>query len=532
MGRRLALFVRRPTIALALWVLAAVTSSAAFAADDLVRFSVHVGVNAPPPQSGLTQLSYADDDAWRMAEFFKATTKNTLWLTVLDDDTRRREAAAHLQPAPPTKAHLRDALARLREDVQREVAAGHQVELVFTYAGHGVVHDGKVKLALLDAAIGERFFSHLASWPELTRLHLIIDACHAGGLFVGRGFRSVSDATVTEMAPAQVASLDDRWFMRRPHVGALLSASGNEVTHEWSAIEGGLFTHEVLSALRGAADVDDDPGVTYDEVAAFSALAKSTLVDRSHASHVYARPPAAAPFAPLSAPASAASRSSPTGTLRIPASTRLRVQHRDGRPIAHIFTAAEASTLTLPADVPLVAERGDQARAAFTVSSTALVDASALPWAKSSSTRSGGGAHEGWLARPFTQDFVEGWRQQRRRVQKMAAATPTPRQPPASAPTKPTSASPAPTAVVDDAGGDRWLWTTGLAGVSALCAAGAVLSVVGMATSAAAYNSTDLEKPAADAEVDYTVATFGAVAFSSLAFAAGVSAGVAFVLLE
>src|SRR5262249_19585585 len=74
-------------------------------------------------------------------------------------------------------------------------------------------------------------------------------------------------------------------------VGVVIAATAGEEAHEWSRFESGVFTHEVISGLLGAADVNRDGQIEYSELAAFIAAANRDLTDPRAAPRVIARPP-------------------------------------------------------------------------------------------------------------------------------------------------------------------------------------------------------------------------------------------------
>jgi hypothetical protein len=73
----------------------------------------------------------------------------------------------------------------------------------------------------------------------------------------------------------------------------ILATTLGQEAHEWSEIEGGVFTHELLSGLSGAADVNGDRLVEYSEVQAFVASANRDIKDPRALPQVVAQPPAA-----------------------------------------------------------------------------------------------------------------------------------------------------------------------------------------------------------------------------------------------
>ena len=70
------------------------------------------------------------------------------------------------------------------------------------------------------------------------------------------------------------------------------STSSAKESHEWSAYRAGVFSHEVRSALTGAADVSGDGRVDYSELHAFVAAANSRVEDPRARIDLYVRPPA------------------------------------------------------------------------------------------------------------------------------------------------------------------------------------------------------------------------------------------------
>ena len=66
---------------------------------------------------------------------------------------------------------------------------------------------------------------------------------------------------------------------RFPQVGAFLSSAADQEAHEWDEYGHGVFTHEVLSGLRGAADVNGDGRIEYSELYAFLSSANREVKD-------------------------------------------------------------------------------------------------------------------------------------------------------------------------------------------------------------------------------------------------------------
>jgi hypothetical protein len=148
----------------------------------------------------------------------------------------------------------------------------------FFYSGHGWLDDeGRANLTLADGALSQDIL-YDEVLPALSgrTVHLMIDACHAEALIRQR---DVTAATV-EVSASEVASASLRSRLDHlPNVGAIMASASNSQAHEWDDYQSGVFTHELLSGLRGGADVNGDGRVEYSEIAAFLAAANREVTD-------------------------------------------------------------------------------------------------------------------------------------------------------------------------------------------------------------------------------------------------------------
>ena len=100
------------------------------------------------------------------------------------------------------------------------------------------------------------------------------------------------DAREHDRDPVPVRRLAAQSTLDRfPHVGAIVAAASAAQTHEWERYRRGVFTHELLSGLRGAADVNGDGRIEYSEVSAFIAAANRSIVETRARPDVVTRPP-------------------------------------------------------------------------------------------------------------------------------------------------------------------------------------------------------------------------------------------------
>jgi hypothetical protein len=243
-------------------------------------FSLAVGYNglpAGPHDSGAGVLSFADDDALAVHELARTVARRSVVLTIPDRATQARYPSSR-EARPPSVAELRRALAELGADIERAARAGDEVAVWFFYSGHGWLDDsGRANLTLADGALSQEMLYNevLPALPGRT-VHLMIDACHAEALIRPRDV----NAETVEMSATEVASASLRGRLARlPSVGVMMASASNTQAHEWDDYQTGVFTHELLSGLRGGADVNGDGRIEYSEMAAFLAAANREVTD-------------------------------------------------------------------------------------------------------------------------------------------------------------------------------------------------------------------------------------------------------------
>ncbi|MBL8951082.1 MAG: caspase family protein [Myxococcaceae bacterium] len=320
-------------------VMAALSSSPCAAAAAMRRYALVVAHNGSD-QPGTPALKYADDDGYRWREALQRLGVQTTLLTVPDSDTARLESDRAPAAGPPTVAAVRAAVGLLGEQVRRDRAAGQTADALLVYVGHGqTTGSGQAYLTLTDGRLDQAGLYALVDGFGADYVHLIIDACHAGGVV---GSRGADQALLDELK----ATLAQEQLKARPNVGALFAESEAGETHEWSRIRAGVFSHAARSGLLGAADVNNDGSIAYSELDAFVAAAirgvkggRSRLTLKTHA-------PALDVNRPLLGPV-------PAGpTLRVPegrAFGRLSIEDTDGIRLADINRReGEVVSLALP----------------------------------------------------------------------------------------------------------------------------------------------------------------------------------------
>jgi hypothetical protein len=245
-------------------------------------FALIVGVNASPA-ADLAPLQYADDDAARYLDLFRALGARAYMLSRLDENTRRLHPQAAAEAVLPRRAEWQHALEALRADIAKARQGGVPATLYVVYAGHGDVDGGGWYLTLEDARLpGADLLSEVAR-VGADQSHLIVDACHAYMLAMPRG-AGASRRPLTGFVAREAVT-------RAGRIGLLLSSSVSGETHEWQGFEAGVFSHEVRSGLYGAADANGDGQVTYSEIGAFVARANADVTNDRFRPLVFARAP-------------------------------------------------------------------------------------------------------------------------------------------------------------------------------------------------------------------------------------------------
>jgi hypothetical protein len=243
-----------------------------------------VGVNRSP-DAKLAPLRYADDDAVRYRDLFRALGARTVTLASLDENTRRLHPDAGSDVRPARLDLFTASVERLAAEAAQARRAGARVAFYFVYAGHGRVGAGGGSIALEDAELGGRDLVRRVIDPiGADENHVIVDACHSYFLVLGRG----PGGRRRPMG----GFVDLGALAKRSDVGLLLSTSSARESHEWAAYQAGVFSQEVRSGLYGAADADRDGRVSYAEIGAFVDRANAAIRNERYRSEVYARPPA------------------------------------------------------------------------------------------------------------------------------------------------------------------------------------------------------------------------------------------------
>ncbi len=391
----------RPSICPLAATLALSLASLALAAEpERVSYALIVANNASLNPK-MADLRYADDDGARYYELFAPQARETVLLSVLDPETQARHPGLAARTQPPTRAVLKESLSRLHARMAEDRQAGRVPVLYFVFTGHGQRGPaGEGTVSLLDGHFSRTdLYNQVITPSTASFIHLIVDACDSYFFVNSRG--------ALPIAPAHTAAvtqhLASRELDRYPHVGVVLSTSTAQESHEWSTISAGVFSHQVRSALAGAADVNRDGRVEYSELMAFIAAASQGVEDVRGKLDIFARPP------PLdrSAPLADLGRNSGLGYLLVPEGIggRMWVEDTRGVRVADFHKERERPlALALPPSRNYYLRmEGREVR--FTMPRVgAVVDAGGLTWS-TSPVASRGPVEDAFRDRLFSVEF-------------------------------------------------------------------------------------------------------------------------------
>lgn len=203
-----------------------------------MKLLLAVGSNLGDPEDAA--LQYAHADAERVARLF----------VELGGVAPDRAVVVLGQPATAIRERLAELAGRIRE----LAAAGQDVVLLVYFSGHargGELHLSGSRLPLAEVR-------ELVAGTRARLRVLMVDACDSGAIARKKG-------------GAPGAEFDVR-LEKLPLAGqVVISSSGpSESAQEWESLGGSLFTHHLLTGLRGDADGDGDGKVTLPEAYAYA----------------------------------------------------------------------------------------------------------------------------------------------------------------------------------------------------------------------------------------------------------------------
>ncbi len=270
-------------------------AAAADTPDNVQRFALVIGSNATlnPQQS---PLQFADDDAARITELLREQGVSTVLVTEFDRESQALYPGLVRDAKPADHDSL---LAAHRAQVARmkRAAAKGPTEYLIYYSGHGDIGpDGQGYLTLGGGTKLTRhdLFTNLLQSSPAQYNHVIVDACRSEAFVLSRGDKQGGwqpDRSEADYTQAVSDYLATQHLGNFPNTGVVLASSVDQQTHEWARYRGGVFTHELVSGLRGAADINGDGVVEYSELGAFVSAANRGVRDPRARLRVVVRPP-------------------------------------------------------------------------------------------------------------------------------------------------------------------------------------------------------------------------------------------------
>lgn len=354
-------------------------------------------------------LRYADDDAARSFELFESRAQGVRLLTVLDAASQKLYPGLAARARPPTRTELLRAFGELNEAMAADAAAGAEPTLYFVFSGHGrrtPAGDGTIQLLDGDFTRDE-LFEQIIDRAKARWVHLIVDACDSYFFVNARG----TQLPVAPPTTAAVAEhLAEHSLERHPNVGAVVSTTSEQESHEWQAIGAGVFSHQIRSALSGAADVNGDGRIEYSEVAAFVAAANAQVTDPRQRVNVSVHPMAldrAHPMIDLT-------RASTSAHLLLPRRLQGHYWLEDGRGVRVLELNKEAGQpllIAFPgAQTYYLRTEGREVR--FTATAGALLDGARLEFSTAALAARGATDamfRERLFAEPYGARFYQGF---------------------------------------------------------------------------------------------------------------------------
>lgn len=259
------------------------------------RLALVVGNNtAQTPE--LETLSFADDDALQTGELLASLGFDVTVLASPDADTSRLVSNS-TQVAPPARANVLAAIRGMIQEAERLSDLGIRPTLYFSFAGHGSYDaEGRGFLHLADGRLTLRDLVYELVIPTqgLCDVVIMLDSCNAEFLVKSRGSATRRPAGQTTLRLEEYR-----------HVGLVLSSSATGEVREWGRFLGGVFSHQLRSALMGGADQDCDGYITFPELAAFLQAANEGVANPALRLKPYVRAPLSNPSLTVAAPAEA-----------------------------------------------------------------------------------------------------------------------------------------------------------------------------------------------------------------------------------
>lgn len=203
---------------------------------------VYVVIAGVSKYNHVRSLNYTDDDAYKVAMFFKSPEGGSLrddHMSLLIDENATRKNIINSLKTTFSKAKSNDVV-------------------IFYFAGHG--KDGAFLPIDYDGQSNElphEEISEIFKASNAKHKICIADACHSGGL--DRSTRDLGVANVLE-------TYYDAWNSSKGGTALMMSSKSEETSLEFQGFRQGVFSYFLIKGLKGEADNDSDKIVTIKEL--------------------------------------------------------------------------------------------------------------------------------------------------------------------------------------------------------------------------------------------------------------------------
>ena len=241
-------------LTIAAFVLSCVAARAASASTE--RYGVFIGSNQGDASE--QTLLYAQRDAQRMFDTFVGLGRVRPQNAVLAID----------QTADAVRRVIIDTNRKIRQ----QIASGGDAVLIVYYSGHGDENSLHLNGTHLDLSE----LRPLVLSSSATVRMLLLDSCRSGPIPRTKGGRRGKRFQMR---------VDDR--LESSGAVLITASAANEDAQESDALKGSLFTHHLLSGLRGAADTSRDARVSLAEAYsyAYGRTVQSSSQSAGHTQH-------------------------------------------------------------------------------------------------------------------------------------------------------------------------------------------------------------------------------------------------------
>lgn len=210
------------------------------------RWAVVVGVNHYDDFNNYGNLKLAVSDVTAIQQQLLGSGYEAGRLRLLSDDEKEL----------PTRNNILTAFQSTANQTEPDDL------LLFYYSGHGdltaqqsylVARDGYA-VSLADTAVSLKRIEEIMREAKARAKIIILDACHSGANIGSKGPKKMSEEFIQQV------------FAQAEGMAVLSSCKQGELSYEWEKQGQSVFTHYLLEALTGKADLDEKGFVTVQDV--------------------------------------------------------------------------------------------------------------------------------------------------------------------------------------------------------------------------------------------------------------------------